>query len=160
MNIFILDQEPKHAAQAHCDKHIAKMILESAQMLSTALGQGYKATHKNHPCTLWTAQSRDNAEWLYELASHLNDEYKRRYKHTVSHKSWDVIRHYHNAQARRVLESSGLTPFALAMPDEYKSNNPVKSYRDYYSTKEKMRYPKDKIPDWFVQRRKIPFTTV
>ena len=149
MNIFILDTEPKYAAQAHADKHVVKMILESAQMLSTVLGQGYKATHKNHPCTLWTARSRDNAEWLYELASHLNDEYKRRYKHTVSHKSWDVIRHYHNAQARRVLENSGLTPFALAMPEEYKSEDPVASYRAYYRSKPFVGWSHGPEPEWW-----------
>ena len=44
-----------------------------------------------------------------------------------------------------------------AMPDEYKSENVVKSYRDYYASKDKMRYPKGKAPDWFVSRRKIPF---
>ena len=149
MNIFILDQEPKHAAQAHCDKHIAKMILESAQMLSTALGQGYKATHKNHPCTLWTAQSRDNAEWLYALASHLNDEYKKRYKRNVSHKSWDVIRHYHNAQARRVLADSGLTPFALAMPEQYKTDDAVQSYRAYYRSKPFVGWSYGPEPEWW-----------
>ena len=36
MNIFILDKDPKLAAQMLCDKHIPKMIIESAQMLSTA----------------------------------------------------------------------------------------------------------------------------
>ena len=53
--------------------------------------------------------------------------------------------------------ASSSTPLRLAMPDEFKSSNAVKSYRDYYSTKEKMRYPKDKIPDWFSARRKLPF---
>ena len=149
MNIFILDHDPHHAAQAHCDKHIAKMILESAQMLSTALGQGYKPTHKNHPCTLWVSQSQDNAEWLYELAFNLNQEYKRRYKHGTNHKSWDVIRHYHNAQARRVLSNSGLTPFALAMPDEYKSDDAVQSYRAYYRSKPFVAWAHSAQPDWW-----------
>ena len=52
------------------------------------------------------------------------------------------------------------TPLKLAMPEEFKSDNPVKSYRDYYSTKEKMRYPAGKAPEWFLKRRKIPFKTV
>jgi hypothetical protein len=52
------------------------------------------------------------------------------------------------------------TPLKLAMPDEFKSSNPVKSYRDYYSTKEKMRYPKNKVPDWFLKRRKIPYISI
>jgi hypothetical protein len=46
------------------------------------------------------------------------------------------------------------------MPDNFKSNNAVKSYRDYYSTKEKMRYPAGKAPDWFLKRRTIPFTEI
>ena len=36
MNIFFLDKDPKIAAQLQCDKHVVKMILETAQMLSTA----------------------------------------------------------------------------------------------------------------------------
>ena len=36
MNIFILDEDPVQAAQLQCDKHVVKMIVESAQMLSTA----------------------------------------------------------------------------------------------------------------------------
>ena len=35
MNIFILDKDLQIAAQMLCDKHIPKMIIESAQMLST-----------------------------------------------------------------------------------------------------------------------------
>ena len=37
MNIFVLHQDPDIAAQYHCDKHVNKMIVESAQMLSTAI---------------------------------------------------------------------------------------------------------------------------
>lgn len=36
MNIFVLDPSPVLAAQLQCDKHVVKMIVESAQMLSTA----------------------------------------------------------------------------------------------------------------------------
>jgi len=36
MNIFVLDEDPKQAAQYHCNKHVVKMILESAQMLCGA----------------------------------------------------------------------------------------------------------------------------
>ena len=35
MNIFILHKDPIKAAQDQCDKHVVKMIVESAQMLST-----------------------------------------------------------------------------------------------------------------------------
>jgi len=36
MNIFVLDADPRLAAKYHCDKHVVKMVLESAQMLCTA----------------------------------------------------------------------------------------------------------------------------
>lgn len=36
VNIFMLDHDPVAAAAAHCDKHVVKMILETAQLLSTA----------------------------------------------------------------------------------------------------------------------------
>lgn len=36
MNIFVLDQHPRIAAEMHCDKHVVKMILEYAQLLSAA----------------------------------------------------------------------------------------------------------------------------
>ena len=35
MNIFVLHKDPTVAAQMLCDKHVPKMIVESAQMLST-----------------------------------------------------------------------------------------------------------------------------
>ena len=66
MNIFMLHQEPQIAAQYHCDKHVVKMILESAQLLCTALNEAgvpmpYRVTHKNHPCSIWVRESRANA---------------------------------------------------------------------------------------------------
>ena len=36
MNIFFLHRNPKIAARMQCDKHVVKMVLETAQMLSTA----------------------------------------------------------------------------------------------------------------------------
>jgi hypothetical protein len=72
MNIFILDEIPEKCARYHCDAHVIKMILESAQMLSTTvrlsgIDRGYKITHQNHPCTLWTGESLSNWQWLREL---------------------------------------------------------------------------------------------
>ena len=82
MNIFYLDEDPVLAAQMHCDKHVVKMILESAQLLSTAhlLIDGdeladerglYKATHKNHPSSKWVRDSSENYEWLWNLFDQL-----------------------------------------------------------------------------------------
>ena len=78
MNIFYLDEKPLTAARMHCDKHVVKMIIESAQMLSTAHrtldGNDYadrmnlyKATHKNHPANIWVRESAENYLCLYNL---------------------------------------------------------------------------------------------
>lgn len=81
MNIFALDPSPSVAASYHCDQHLNKMILESAQMLSTAMHKWYphlspylyKIAHPNHPCTIWISQSTQNAQWLSDLMYHLDD---------------------------------------------------------------------------------------
>ena len=73
MNIFVLHEQPDVAAQILCDKHVVKMILESAQMLCTvAHNHGYDApyrrTHPKHPCTLWAGKSQENWDWLISHA--------------------------------------------------------------------------------------------
>ena len=84
MNIFVLDQDINKCAQYHVDRHVVKMITESAQMLSTAarlvgIDAGYKITHQNHPCTKWSRNSLSNWLWLKDLAKSLNEEWKFRY---------------------------------------------------------------------------------
>lgn len=107
MNIFFLSWNPKKCAEWHCDKHCVKMILEYAQLLSTAhrcldgeeivvLSKNnrrlkryiladhresimYKSTHKNHPCAIWVRESKENYTWLYTLFCSLCDEYTSRY---------------------------------------------------------------------------------
>lgn len=133
MNIFVLHDSPYYAAKYHCDKHVPKMILESAQMLSTVIGGPYKPTHKNHPCTLWVAESRANAEWLWLLADALNIEYKERFDHIQNHKSWNAVEPLW--RAIKGLPKGPLTPFAQAMPDEYKNDDAVTAYRAYYRSK-------------------------
>lgn len=147
MNIFILDQSPHTAGRYHADKHVPKMILESAQMLCTVLGGPYKPTHKNHPCTLWVAESRQNAEWLWLLADTLNCEFKERFNHTQNHKSWDVMEPLW--RDTKTLPDIGLTPFALAMPDIFKEENVVQSYRSYYKSKTFAKWEHGPTPEWW-----------
>ena len=96
MNIFYLDKDPKIATQMHCDKHVVKMILETAQMLSTAHrvldgdeyadSKGlYKMTHRNHPCSIWVRSSDNNYKWMWDFYDNLLKEYTFRYdKHHAS----------------------------------------------------------------------------
>lgn len=69
MNIFVLSLDPFEAASMQCDKHVVKMVLETAQILSTVKtllneeGAPYKPTHVNHPCVTW-AKITENRRWL------------------------------------------------------------------------------------------------
>lgn len=135
MNIFILDLDPIKCAQYHVDRHVVKMITESAQMLSTTVRLtgvdfGYKITHQNHPCTKWTRESLSNWLWLKYLSKCLNEEWQFRYKHIQNHKSYDIIESLPTPN----ISDLGLTPFAICMYTEFKVNSdPVQSYRNYYN---------------------------
>ena len=142
MNIFVLDTDPVLAAQYHCDKHVGNMIKESAQMLATVTGVGYEPTHSNHPCTLWVGKEIKNALWLISLARALNDEYMYRYNKIVPHKSWTIIEDVIRPVVIRNLLSTdqplinmlpdGEYDFPQCMPDEYKHEDTVQAYRNYY----------------------------
>jgi len=152
MNIFILDEDTALCARYHCDRHVVKMILESAQMLSTVcrlngLDAGYKITHQNHPCTKWAAESLSNWWWLHMLALDLNKEWQFRFGHTRNHKSCDVILDLPEPS----IEDKGLTPFARAMPSVYSAHaSPVLAYREYYKNDKAkiLTYTKREPPSW------------
>ena len=151
MNIFILDKEVEKCAEYHCDKHVIKMILESAQMLSAVVrlnghDVGYKLTHKNHPCTIWARESLSNYNWLVRLTRLLNYEYRYRYDKDINHKSYDLVKTLPIPD----LPDIGLTPFAQAMPEQYKNKNAVKAYRDYYINEKSsfLTWTKRKKPKW------------
>lgn len=158
MNIFILDNDIETCAQYHCDQHAIKMILESVQLLCTALNKKgfqtpYKSTHTKHPCVLWVEESYDNFEWLTQLAIKLNEEYRYRFDKDVDHKSISVL----SEIKKNKYERNGLTVFAQAMPDEYKvSNDAVMAYRNFYIG-EKLRFAKwtkRDVPGWVTSMSK------
>lgn len=148
MNIFYIHNDPKVCAKAMTDKHCVKMILESAQMLSTAhheLDQDkapdniYKSTHKNHPSAKWVRQSVQNYKWLYDHFIFLSDEYTRRYNRR--HKTDKDLSHILINPPKNIPVADFTQP-PQAMPDIYKTNNSVRSYRIYYIT-EKLHNDKD-----------------
>jgi hypothetical protein len=158
MNIFILDNDARKAAWYLCDKHVVKMILESAQLLSAAYertspynGNGpYKMTHVNHPCTLWTKQSKDNYLWLIEHVEEMLKVYTHIYG--KEHASTKVINWCKENMNELVFQTQGMTEFPLAMPSECKSQDAVSSYRNYYK-KHKAQFAtwkNRKIPEWFL----------
>ena len=166
MNIFAIGKSfgsdtacPIQSAEDMCDKHIPKMIVESAQMLSTAhrvldghpvkrpskSGKTkvtyyqlldnredvlYKAVHINHPCSVWCRENIANYSWLYKHMLALGREFESRFM--KSHRTIELLEHELMRYPTRINMSWDLTPHPLAMPDEYKTNNVVESYRNYY----------------------------
>lgn len=137
MNIFVLDTDVVKAAQYHVDKHCVKMILETTQLLNNALIAHdnsyvpvYRQTHKNHPASLWVSESLENFEWLTKLGLALCDEYT--YRYNKIHKCQPIITIFKTGLHKQLIPSVGLTPFAKCMPDQYKVDDPVESYRNYY----------------------------
>lgn len=154
MNIFFLDKDPKKSAEYHCDKHVVKMCIEYAQLLSTALHitnsianeYVYKPTHVFHPCTIWVSQSLSHWKWLWLLGHHLGNEFTKRYN--AIHLSTRVLRNL--PVPTRIKDVGWLSDPPKAMPDAYKVEDTVQSYRNYYLG-DKAKFCKWKIekPGWW-----------
>jgi hypothetical protein len=163
MNLFILSLCFRECAEWMIDKHIAKMIVEAVQMLSTAkhvldplaIGEGiiYRITHKNHPVSIWVRTSLENYLWTLDMIEAMHNEWRYRYGHpdTTFHKSYVIAQYLRTyAPSADKFPKIGLTPFALAMPDEYKTDDPVESYRIYYQSKKDIAtWKKRAKPEWF-----------
>lgn len=141
MNIFVVDLDPRTAAQSLIDVHVNKMIIEGCQMLAncysleklkeaplTANGTPRKYSYLHHPCSKWTKQSIENFNWLLEHTEELSNE--RNYRFDKTHFCNDFISWCKNNKPD--LPNAGLTEFAQAMPEEYKNKNAVNAYRMYY----------------------------
>lgn len=160
MNIFYLDKDPKCAAQYHCDKHVIKMILESAQLLSTAhrvldgelghyisLGNRkikqwtlsdwretalYKTAHYNHPCAVWVRTNSENYKWLYALFCELCVEYRNRYNktHLSEEKLADALSYLPDKIPKAAFTDP---PQAMDLYPQCKvPGDTVQAYRNYY----------------------------
>ena len=166
MNLFILSLIQREIAQYMMDKHVSKILLEAVQMLCSAKRildpddivneKIYKLAHKNHPVTIWCRTSKANFIWVLDLVEELHKEWRFRYGHpeTKFHKSYLVAMMLRdNLPQDHTFESIGLTPFALAMPIEYKTDDAVESYRNYYMSPEKQKIAtwnkRRERPDWY-----------
>jgi len=167
MNLFILSLIQQEIAQAMMDKHISKILLEAVQMLCSAKrvlspddesnDKLYKMAHKNHPVTIWCRTSKANFVWTLDLVDEMHNEWKYRYQHPESkqHKSYLMAQYLRqHMPSDDSFEKVGLTQFALAMPDQYKTADPVESYRNYYMSEEKQKIATWKKlrekPEWYI----------
>ena len=178
MNIFYMHESPQQCAEWMVDRHVVKMILETAQLLSTthryldgdewidqtkngrnikrwALPDNresimYKATHINHPSAVWTRQSVENYLWLVDHLFALLGEYKYRYEkvHAVEGNISWMLQ-----SPPHKLEEWDMTEMPCAMPDEYKiSKDPTITYRNYYKhAKSHLHsWKKRNPPEWII----------
>ncbi|MSP28145.1 MAG: hypothetical protein EXR80_06930 [Methylococcales bacterium] len=175
MNIFYLNASPTLCAQQHVNKHVVKMIVEYAQLLSTthrlldgmetvgvsAAGRSvkrwqlpderdellYHATHGQHPSALWTRHSGENYQWLYQLFIAVLAEYTFRYEKV--HATARLIKPLQLPPNHIVYQ--GFSEPTPAMPDDYKvAGDVVQSYRNYYrgSKSHFFAWQNRPVPDW------------
>jgi len=164
MNRFRIEETPEDCARSHCDKHSNKMIVEEAQMLSTAhrLLDGtvemrpsksgkrivkyhklpdlreltlYRPVHAGHPCTKWAMETSANYMWAFDLFRALCKEYT--YRYGKVHMSETKLIHA-LSQLPHNIPKGPLTDMPLAMGSNPECINPddvIGSYRHYYATK-------------------------
>ena len=152
MNIFATDPSPIASARALPDKHLIKMILESAQILSTvAHGYGhdasplYKPTHRHHPSVLWAGSSPSNVWWLLMHGLELCREYARRFKRR--HKT-DSVLYVLYLSVLGAADPLDPTEFVFVGPAETPGENVHGRYRSYLNAKYKTWADAGKPPTW------------
>lgn len=165
MNIFYVHQDPKSAAEYLCDKHVVKMTLETAQLLSIAhrVLDGINGTYHlfderenvlyrtsksqaNHPCSIWARNNVENYTWLLEHFKSLLNEYNYRYKKI--HKSNALLTGLMKPP-HKISEGTFFEP-PCAMPEKYITASTIENYREYY-IHEKLHFASWKersIPTW------------
>jgi len=157
VNIFILDRDPARAAIWHHDRHVGKMILESAQMLSTVARERglshplmYRSTHAGHPCTRWLVNRPGAIAWVHDLCLALYLEHRHRFG--TGHKSALVAVELAKLLAPGCVPS--LEGAAQAMPAEFKCADPVLAYRRYYRAAKvsHARWTRRPTPPWLMER--------
>ena len=160
MNIFYVNSDPEVAARSMVDRHVVKMILETAQLLSTAhrvidgeeyVGQSqsgrkakrwrlsgnvdaimYAATHINHPSAVWVRENSANYNWLYDHLLALGREYTHRYGRT--HLTIDKLGDILKDAPENIEQSNVMTKMPSCMDKQYIVDvDPIINYRNYYN---------------------------
>lgn len=163
MNLFVLSLDPEENAAMHCDQHVVKMILEATQVMCTTLridrcfgstprpltkeelsslrasegapAHWYKATHPNHPLCVWARSHKEHYRFVRRYALSLHAEFQRRFG--KRHRSGDLCETLPDPV--HPVDGPWVVRPVLCMPDRYKGEDPVQSYRSFYSA-EKTRF--------------------
>lgn len=157
----------------HCDQHIHKMILESAQLLSTSMHHCYaehpmplplrtalyKPAYPKHPCTLWTIESPSNRMWLCELALALQSE-RESVANCGEHASIPLIRAIYEFQQEINIYAKSIshTPHVFCGPAtiSHRLNmTTIQRYKEFYRRKAQ-RWPLDSGIHMSYKGRPVP----
>ena len=178
MNIFVLERNEDGtidwvgSAKSQDNYRVVKMPLECAQMACTNLNElagqqvmSYRSVHKNHPSTVWARKYPLHFLYLIKHGIALCDEYTERFgkEHKCRKVLLDSFSFYlHNRSTFWFSKDNNkFEQPPLCMPNEYKNEDVVESYRRYYASKPRIRYPKNKIPSWFKKYRgNIPYEVI
>ena len=138
MNIFVVDEDPKVCASYLDDKRVVKMVLETAQLMSTTLHTKgyndkdsilYKATHHHHPCTLWVGETFENYCWTVELFKALSTEYTLRYNKV--HRCYSRFKELLQKDVSSLFTNlAPRTPFAKCVLDEFRELSTFEAYKE------------------------------
>jgi len=158
MNIFYYNHNQEICAQQHCDKHVVKMIVEYAQIMSTTHRVVdnsdnpllYKQTHVNHPSVIWCRYSRENYEWLYGLFIEVCKEYTYRYGkiHATEVRLKSIL-----STPPKGLESSVFIEPTPAMSNKYiVKNDSIQSYINQFNYEKShlASWKNRNTPNWFI----------
>lgn len=178
MNLFVLHTNPVIAARMHCDRHVVKMITETAQLLSYvhhtlnpkfAVRVGmYRVNkaHMKHPCTLWMLENSTNYRWAYELLLALLDEYEHRYKPTKPKyvRIRELLPYFEQLPNKiKMTRHDKPLSFVLAMKKapQCMTENAVDSYRRYYIVDKAgfAKWTRRKQPRWMRYKLSRPLLT-
>ena len=151
------------SAASHDNTRLSRSIIGTAQVLSSAfLYHGHESTVKpistNHAFHLWIVESSINIRALHTFGYELCNQFRLRYGKV--HKCLDFFKDTEPVVSKIKDYSNAHSTFPLAMPQEFKTDDVVDSYRNFWVSKEKMKYPKNKVPQWFKEMRKIPYEVV
>ena len=159
MNIFFIDKCPIKSAQQLCDKHVVKMVLETAQMCSTAMHEWdyakdlnniYKSAYKNHPMTVWVRDNVRNFSWAVTHGLHIGEEYT--YRYNKQHKSTKVLSEMYRlvTDKKWYMYQDLYTEPPQCMPDQFKCDDYVEAYRNYYRTDKAhiLQWTGRPVPEW------------
>jgi len=139
------------------------MVLETAQMCSTALHEWcfedelilegvYKSAYKNHPMTVWVRENDANMAWAVLHGLAIGREYT--YRYGKNHKSTAVLENIAEYMFHDNFDedySLHTTP-PQCMPDEFKCDDYVEAYREYYRKAKShiLQWTGRPTPDWIV----------